>query len=473
MKYKKINKKRLFFVFSVVAIGICSWLVLNIRRHKFDFKAFKDSNIILVGIDTCRQDHMSCFGYELDTTPNLKTLAQDCILFTNTISQSPWTLPSFASIFTSTYPSVHRARGKAEGDKFYPIIGSLNSGVEILSSSGFKTKAYINGPYLAPAFGLSKGFDDYDYAHGSNAKIRRSDETVNRALEWIKENSEEQFFLFLHFFDPHLNYDPPRRSLQRLMKLAGFEYSGTLKSPFSQLKEVRNNELLLSEEDWKFIQLLYDAEISAVDESCGKLFRFLKANGLYDKSILVVLSDHGEEFLDHGGFEHGHTLYDELINIPLMIKMPSSIRAGEIISYQVRLIDIMPTLLEILDMDIPESFQGESLLRLIKKGRANEIWPAFSEETHWGDELKAVRESCYKFITNDSLDAFQLYNLCSDPGEKNDLANMEKEKAREMRKRIIRWMRSNLGRVRKMRGEQSVDLDKKTRENLRSLGYIK
>jgi len=473
MKYKRINKKRLFFIFLVVVIGICSWLVLNIRRHKFDLKAFKDSNIILVGIDTCRQDHMSCFGYELDTTPNLKTLAQDCILFTNTISQSPWTLPSFASIFTSTYPSVHRARGKAEGDKFYPIIGSLNSGVEILSSSGFKTKAYINGPYLAPAFGLSKGFDDYDYAHGSNAKIRRSDETVNRALEWIKENSEEQFFLFLHFFDPHLNYDPPRRSLQRLMKLAGFEYSGTLKSPFFQLKEVRNNELLLSEEDWKFIQFLYDAEISAVDESCGKLFRFLKANGLYDKSIIVVLSDHGEEFLDHGGFEHGHTLYDELIKIPLMIKMPSSIRAGEIISHQVRLIDIMPTLLEILDMDIPESFQGESLLRLIKKGRENEIWPAFSEETHWGDELKAVRESCYKFITNDALDAFQLYNLCSDPGEKKDLANTEKEKARKMRRIIIRWMRSNLGRVNKMKGEQSVDLDKKTKESLRSLGYIK
>lgn len=473
MKYKKINKKRLFFIFSVVVIGICSWLVLNIRRHKFDLKSFKDSNIILVGIDTCRQDHMSCFGYELDTTPNLNAFAQDCVLFTNAISQSPWTLPSFASIFTSTYPTVHRARGKAEGDKFYPIIDSLKSGVEILSSSGFKTKAYINGPYLAPAFGLSKGFDDYDYAHGSNAKIRRSDETVNRALEWIKENSEEQFFLFLHFFDPHLNYDPPKRSLQRLMKLAGFEYRGTLKSPFFQLKEVRNNELLLSEEDWKFIQFLYDAEISAVDESCGELFRFLKANGLYDKSIVVVLSDHGEEFLDHGGFEHGHTLYDELINIPLMIKMPSSIRAGEIISHQVRLIDIMPTLLEILDMDIPESFQGESLLRLIKKGRANEIWPAFSEETHWGDELKAVRDRCYKFITNDSLDTFELYNLCSDPGEKKDLANMEKEKAREMRRRIIRWMRSNLGRVRKMKSEQSVDLDKKTRENLRSLGYIK
>jgi len=110
---------------------------------------------------------------------------------------------------------------------------------------------------------------------------------------------------------------------------------------------------------------------------------------------------------------------------------------------------------------------------LIKKGRENEIWPAFSEETHWGDELKAVRESCYKFITNDALDAFQLYNLCSDPGEKKDLANTEKEKARKMRRIIIRWMRSNLGRVNKMKGEQSVDLDKKTKESLRSLGYIK
>lgn len=473
MKYKETNIKRLFFIFLVVIIGICFWVILKISRHKYDLKTFKDSNVILIGIDTCRKDHMSCFGYEIDTTPNLKAFAQNCVLFTNAISQSPWTLPSFASLFTSTYPSVHRARGKAEGNKFYPIIKGLNSGVEILSSSGFKTKAYINGPYLAPAFGISKGFDDYDYAHGSNEKIRRADETVNSALEWIEENSEEQFFLFLHLFDPHLNYDPLKKNLQRLMKLAGFEYSGKLKSPFFQLKEVRNHKLLLSEEDWKFIQFLYDAEILAVDESIGKLIRFLKSNGLYDKSIIIVLSDHGEEFMDHGGFEHGHTLYDELIHVPLMIKMPYSLRAGERITHQVRLIDIMPTILEILDMDIPGSFQGESLLRLIEEGKADKIWPAFSEETHWGDELKSVREGCYKFITNDSLDAFELYNLCSDPGEKKDLADAEKEKAREMRRIIIRWMRSNLGRVKKLKGEQLVDLDEKTRENLRSLGYIK
>jgi arylsulfatase A-like enzyme len=157
----------------------------------------------------------------------------------------------------------------------------------------------------------------------------------------------------------------------------------------------------------------------------------------------------------------------------LMIKMPYSLRAGERITHQVRLIDIMPTILEILDMDIPGSFQGESLLRLIEEGKADKIWPAFSEETHWGDELKSVREGCYKFITNDSLDAFELYNLCSDLGEKKDLADAEKEKAREMRRIIIRWMRSNLGRVKKLKGEQLVDLDEKTRENLRSLGYIK
>ncbi len=468
-----MNIKRLLFILLVVIIGGCFWLILKISGHKNDLEAFKDSNIILIGIDTCRKDHMSCFGYELDTTPNLKAFAQNCVLFTNAISQSPWTLPSFASLFTSTYPSVHRARGKAEGDKFYPVIDSLDSGVEILSSSGFHTKAYINGPYLAPAFGLSKGFDDYDYAHGSNEKIRRSDETVNRAIEWIKENSEEQFFLFLHFFDPHLNYDPPGRSLQRLLKLAGFEYSGKLKSPFFQLKEIRNHKLLLSEEDWKFVQFLYDAEISAVDESCGELFRFLKDIGLYDKSIIVVLSDHGEEFMDHGGFEHGHTLYDELINIPLMIKMPSSLRAGEVIAHQIRLIDIMPTLLDIFDLDIPESYQGKSLLRLMKKGRTDEIWPAFSEETLWGDELKSVREGCYKFITNESLNAFELYDLCSDPGEKKDLAETEKEKAREMRRIIIRWMRSNLLRVKKIKGERLIDLDEKTIENLKSLGYIK
>lgn len=469
----KSNKKLLYFTFLVVLIGISLWIILNIRKNDLGLKGFKNANIILIGIDTCRKDHLSCLGYELDTTPYLKAFTKDSVLFSNAISQSPWTLPSFVSIFTSTYPSVHGARGKATEDKFYSLRKGVKSGVEILSSSGFKTKAYINGPYLAPGFGLSRGFDDYDYAHGSNSKIRRSDATVDQAIHWIKENSDEKFFLFLHFFDPHLNYDPPRKNLQRLMELSDFKYGGELKSPFSQLREVRNNKLSLSDEDWKFIRLLYAAEISAVDESCGRLFDYLKSAKLYDNSIVVVLSDHGEEFLDHGGFEHGHTMYDELLNVPLMIKMPSNLRAGEIISLPVRLIDVIPTLLEVISIDIPESFQGRSLLQLIKKGRFKETWPAFSEETHWGEELKSVRDGNYKLISNHSFDAFELYNVFSDPREKVDLSNSEKEKTRMMRRTVIRWMRSNLSKAKQLGEENLGTLDKKTIENLRSLGYIK
>jgi len=460
----KSNKKISLILIFTSLIGFSSWIITKIIRNTL---AEKDLNVIIIGIDACRKDHLSCYGYNLTTTPNLSSFTNDCVLFTNAISQSPWTLPSVASFFTSCFPSVHGATSKK---KLYGIRTTIPSGVEIISEFGLKTKAFVNAPNLAPELGFARGFDDYDYeVH------RKADETINKAIKWIEENSEERFFLFVYLFDPHLSYAPPEQHLERLIKLSGFKYNGRLGTSFSSppLDKVRNKEISFSDDDWTFIQLLYDAEISFVDESCGKLFNYLKEKKIYDRSIIVVMSDHGEEFRDHGGFEHGHTQYDELLNVPLMIKMPFNIKRGKIISNQVSMIDVMPTLLKMLSIRVPIIFQGESFMGLIKEGHIREERTAFSEDILYGGEIKSIRKGCFKLITTPLLDNVELYNICRDPHEQTNLCDNEKDKVIMMKKMLVSWMRFNLKLVKKLKGENLTEVDKKTIDILKSLGYIK
>jgi arylsulfatase A-like enzyme len=188
---------------SIAGLRLAGWIGKKSPFHgKF--------NIVVIGIDTCRKSHMSCYGYELRTTPHLEELAGDSVVFMNAFTQSPWTLPAFATFFTSAYPGVHGASGKAEAGKFTSIREGIVSGVEVMRGLGFKTKAYANGPFVAPEFGFGRGFAEYDYAHGNNSRIRRANETVNQAISWIQESRRQRFFLFIHLFDPHMNYDPPR-----------------------------------------------------------------------------------------------------------------------------------------------------------------------------------------------------------------------------------------------------------------------
>lgn len=466
------KRKFLFLIIGFLILGVLLgiWLVGRLEKKTLFPKKF---NIIVIGIDTCRKSHMSCYGYNHPTTPFIDELVRDSILFTNAMSQSPWTLPAFASFFTSTYPSVHGARGKAEDGKFFSIRDGIPSGVEIMAKLGILTKAFINAPFLASVFGFSKGFFEFDYAHGNNARIRRANETIKQAMHWIQENRRKQFFLFIHFFDPHLNYDPPRPPLKRLARQRSFTYQGHLKAPFSLLSEIREKKISLSLDDWQFIKLLYDAEIAFVDENCGRLFYFLQEKRLYEKTLIVVLSDHGEEFLDHDGFEHGHSQYDELLNIPLIIKMPSNFKAGKTISNQVNLIDVMPTLLEMLSAPRPKSFEGKSFLNLITEDKVEEKRPAFSEETHWGEELKSVRTDGFKFIANSNFERQELYDLSADPQEKRNLVEIERERAMSLKEMLLSWIRQNSITIEQMKKEGHTDLDKKFIDNLRSLGYLK
>ena len=424
-----------------------------------------DYNVVIIGIDTCRKDHMSLYDYPYATTPELEKLAKESVIFHNAVSTSPWTLPSFASLFTACYPTVHGAYGQFNS-AFHPIRKSVPNGVREMSRAGLKTQAFVNAPFLLPEFGFPRGFDDYDASRSDNAHIRRADATFSAAMEWAGAHKSKPFFLFIHLFDPHLNYDPPAGHLQRLQELTGLDYKGPLEVPFSHFKSIRSGEVVLTPEDWAYVKMLYDAEISFVDEWCGRFIAFLKEQGLYDKTMLVVCSDHGEEFMDHNGFEHGHTQYQELVNVPLIIKYPGSRDAGEHVHDPVSLVDIMPTVFDVLSLETPAEFQGKSLSPVPSR-------PVFSEHVLYGRETKAVVVYPWKLIAHYRFEKVELYNLQDDPAEKNDVHQQEPEIVDKLTDLIQIWIDQNLEYGQGNEGKKPAQLDKKTLEELKSLGYIK
>jgi len=380
-------------------------------------------NVIVVGIDTLRPDHLKCYGYGRETSSNIDKFAAAGVLFENTVSQAPWTAPSFATIFTSLYPSQHGSM-----DVNSRIRESVPTLATMLKERGYATGAVINAPALKPEFGLSRDFDFYDMTPLGG---RRGDGTTRDALAWIDQVRSGPFFIFVHYFDPHIPYGPP----------AGYDdlfhkgYEGRIKNPFdiddfSRVRERLFEEMkVLTADDWAEIIDLYDGEIVYVDQAFGALIRGLEERGLTDDTVVILLSDHGEEFFEHGGFEHGHTLYDELIRVPLIVSLPGRIREGVRVRNQVRLLDVTPTVFDLLGLEPMAHFEGVSLVPYLTgegsvEHRAGNLLPphiAYAEAIRLGAEKKSVTALPHKLIHNLISSEQEFYDLARDPGETHDL----------------------------------------------------
>ncbi|MGD9403340.1 MAG: sulfatase, partial [bacterium] len=357
-------------------------------------------NVIVVGIDTLRPDHLGCYGYDRATSPNIDAFAAGGVLFENCVSQAPWTAPSFATVFSSLYPSQHGSM-----DVHSKIRGSVPTLATLLREHGYATGAVINAPALKPEFGLSRGFDFYDMTPLDG---RIGDGTTRDVLAWIDENSDGPFFMFAHYFDPHIPYGPPPGYDDLFHK----GYEGRIRNPFDMEGFSKARERLFEEmkeltaDDWAEIVNLYDGEIVFVDEAFGALMKGLEERGLIRNTIVILLSDHGEEFFEHGGFEHGHTLYDELIRVPLIISLPGRVMQGTRIRNQVRLLDVTPTVFGLLGLEPPAHFEGVSLAPYLEgqgsvDARAGSLLPphiAYAEAIRLGAEKKAVTARPHKVI---------------------------------------------------------------------------
>lgn len=380
-------------------------------------------NVIVVGIDTLRPDHLGCYGYQRETSPNIDEFAAAGVLFENTASQAPWTAPSFATIFTSLYPSQHGSM-----DVSSRIRESVPTLATMLKERGYATGAVINAPALKPEFGLSRDFDFYDMTPLGG---RRGDGTTRDALAWIDEVRGEPFFMFVHYFDPHIPYGPPPGYDDLFHK----GYEGRIKNPFdidefSRAREKLFEEMkVLTPDDWAEIIDLYDGEIVYVDQAFGALIRGLEERGLTDDTVIILLSDHGEEFFEHGGFEHGHTLFDELIRVPLIVSLPGKVKEGARVRNQVRLLDVTPTVFDLLGLEPLAHFEGVSLVPYMTgegsvEHRAGNLLPphiAYAEAIRLGAERKSVTALPHKLIYNLISSEQEFYNLAQDPGERHDL----------------------------------------------------
>ncbi|MHC4941851.1 MAG: sulfatase [Planctomycetota bacterium] len=424
--------------------------------------------VILIVIDTLRTDVLGCYGADRSATPGLDALAKESVLFEAAYSQAPWTLPSFASLFTSTYPTEHGALGKREKKNFFPIRDGLVTAAEALRSQGYRTGAIVNNIFLKGDFGFEKGFDTYDFFPATVTKTRAADEVTGLGQRWIKEHarSGDPYFLLLHYFDPHFTYKPPRAFAKK--------YGGAITEPIKKIAhpdDVRTGKVKLNPWDQDSLRNLYEGEVAFTDNEVGRLLGWLREENLFNKAVVIVTSDHGEEFWDHGDFEHGHTQYDELVKVPLLIRFPAGKHAGRVVKTPVRLMDLMPTLFESAGMESPATFRGKSFLSAIEgAGKASKD-PLLFEGCLYGTEKKALRVERLKLIRDVETGETALYDLASDPGEQKDIAAErpgETKVMKETLEKLLEGLKAGSGHA-----DQAVDLPPEMMEALRKLGYAK
>jgi arylsulfatase A-like enzyme len=275
-------------------------------------------DIVLVVVDTLRADHLSLYGYARKTTPNLDRLAAQGLWFRRAYSQSGWTLPSFSSILTGLLPHQHRVgRDPEDPSRFGRLPDEVQTLAERLAGAGYNTGAVINNTFLAPEFGLKQGFQSYDWQGADTGDARSATDTVARGLAWL-DQQRGPTFLLLHFMEPHLSYDPGPFagafvSAENPPVTVPFRVRGDTMTRWQTRKETPPIEVQA------YVQGLYDEEILRVDQSLGELVDGLVARGRLDHTLLAFTADHGEEFWDHGGFEHGHSVFGELTHIPLVL----------------------------------------------------------------------------------------------------------------------------------------------------------
>ena len=398
----------------------------------------RDCNVILVSIDTLRPDHLGCYGYSRPTSPNIDGFVPETAFFSTVVAQAPSTAPSHASMFTSHLPSRHGALvTKKQG--ISPKVATL---AEILKERGLITGSFNGGGQLGKVFGFSRGFDE----HKAYAGVNYGDEIlavrIEEAIRWLNRNKGRQFFLFLHTYEVHAPYAPS----DEFAAYFAADYKGQLPKRIDQklINRINKGKLKLSKDDRDQMVNLYDSEIRQMDSGFSRLIAYLKAQGLYDSSMIILTSDHGEEFGERGRMGvHSYTLYDELLRVPLMIKFPHGHFAGSRIDAQVRSIDIAPTILDVLGRPVPRSFEGQTLIDALA-GRP------FAEFALSQKDSKALKISTSVRSKRWKTHKARLFDMEKDAGETRDVKEQEPavfEKLQKIRREVIQDYVDRNGRI--------------------------
>jgi len=422
----------------------------------------RERSVVLLVIDTLRADHLSLHGYARATTPALERFATRAAVFERAFAPSSWTLPSIGSLLTGRLPSAHGAGLRLGAPSQFARLGDgVPTLAETLGARGYATAAFVANPYLVEAFGLARGFAVYENAPVTNKRIRRAPRIFASAEKWLREHGDRPFFLLVHVFDPHMDYDPPEEA--RGAFTGGIE-SG-LSLPLRDFREMREQGPL-SPGDREFVRAAYDEEILGVDLALGAFLQSLADEGWLESALVVLTSDHGEELFDHGGFEHGHSLHQELLHVPLLV-WGRGVHASRVTA-PVSLVDVLPTIAEATGVPVARDAAGVSLWPLLREGGGalaqRALW---AESTLYGPPQAAIVRWPHKLVLG--AGAPRLFDLERDPAERRDLASEQPERAAaleaELRARLERAQQAQAPR-------QPAQLDDGTRERLRALGYL-
>jgi arylsulfatase A-like enzyme len=439
-------------------------------------------NILVLVVDALRTDRLSCYGYERSTSPRLDAAAKEGLLFENAWSQSSWTIPATATLFTGQYSYTH---GLYDAYHWYLVPG-IATITQAMLEAGFSTAAFVANRLISEDNNFSKGFEHFhETPFATAAQLNQS------FLYWLEEHKDERFFAYIHYMEPHLPYAAPGEALNRFGRsyTEGFDAQpdtsesilNTLEMHIKGLGRPRRPLDVLGDEHSRLFEELgnlYDSEIAYWDERFGLLMDVLKKRGLLDDTIIVVTSDHGEEFLEHGMFRHGQSLHAELLHVPLIFLNTG--RPAERRAELIGLIDVAPTLVALAGLEAPAEGSLQGAARF--KG-ANLFGPALEREFLFAETAHALRwigapemivqraafSEKWKGILSLEDRKLSLFDRIADPGEARDIALEEAGTTREMMDRIAAWVRAC-----RERAPYNISLfDASAMEKLRQMGYVK
>lgn len=463
-------------------------------------------NLIFMMVDTVHAKHMSSWGHGRDTTPNLKEFSEDGVRFKRMFSTSSWTQPSVATMFTGQYPQEHSAN-----QLWSKLPREALTLAEILRNKGYRTAGFSSNVLVSPQFGMAQGFDrfhntkmrsplkadkfsrvlakleglnDYLLITEFRDTFSQDASVVNeRGMEWVKRewNREHPFFLYLHYMDPHQPYDPPN------------DHLGEKNLPDDYFHATAADEL---KKDWwpawkqifpfgtrtppspevlENTKYLYDSEIRYWDHEFGEFQSFLEEQQLLENSIVVVLSDHGEEFFQHGNWPHGHSLFNELIHVPFVIRTPNTPeKETQVVDRPYSLVGLKDSLLTL--MDLPSQSTDHDMASAVRAegGDTGDNWQHPPIYANWQQELKQINtviQDEWKLlkIQNENRTAWRLYDISNDYGEQNDLRSQYPERLKTMKQRLNDWIEAM--EERELSGA-SVQRDQGLEQQLKGLGYM-
>jgi len=438
-------------------------------------------NVLVVLIDTLRADRLGSYGNERGLTPFLDEIAAKGVVFSNAFAPSSWTVPSIASLFTSHYPSQHKV---TTFDSKVPDEAVTLA--EALSSRGFLAAGFTANFRLTKELGYAQGFDEWRRYTGRTSIKVRGDHLRDESLQWLEQQSVLQSakrqFLYLHFMEPHAPYQPIQ------------PYRSRFFVPVDGVNEVAANEKMgrinfaaITPEEIKLLRSLYDGEVASIDAELRELFRLLEAQGFLRDALVVITADHGEEFKEHGRTAHGHALYDESIRVPLIVVAPGL--EPDVVDENVSLVDVTPTILELLKLSPEPNFEGRSLVDLMDRPSLADWLSSNGESSR--DVLSELPPTGSRFdvrahsqaVVRGSLKLLlalkgsgkqkqvvpEIYDLAADPGERKPNPSRLTEKREALQAALIEQTQS-LARRGSLERE-TVPVDEATKEKLRALGY--